>query len=51
MRATLAEDGILPFERQDSALLTILNAADCLLVRPAPDPPRQAGDLMDYILF
>ena len=51
MRATLTKDGILPFARQDSALLTVLSAADCVLVRPVADPARRAGDLVDYILF
>lgn len=40
---------ILPFERQDSALLSILTEADALLVRPIGDGPRAAGDEVDYI--
>ena len=50
MRARLAENGtIAPFERQDSALLSILTQADALLIRPVNDPVRLAGARMDYI--
>ena len=50
MRARLSEDGtIAPFERQDSALLSILTQADALLIRPVNDPVRLAGARMDYI--
>lgn len=40
---------VTPFERQDSALLSILTEADALLVRPISDGPRRAGEMMDYI--
>jgi len=40
---------IAPFERQDSALLSILTEADALLVRPIGDGPRVAGDEVEYI--
>lgn len=40
---------IVPFERQDSALLSILTEADALLVRPIGDGPRTAGDEVEYI--
>ena len=49
MRACLTEDGIAPFERQDSALLSVLNKADALLVRPANDGPRRTGETVEYI--
>ena len=50
MRARLGDDGtITPFDRQDSALLTILTQANALLIRPMNDGARRAGDLMDYI--
>ena len=53
MRARLTlTDGlpqITPFERQDSALLSILTEANALLIRPVSDGPRQAGDLVAYI--
>jgi molybdopterin molybdotransferase len=40
---------ITPFDRQDSALLTILSQADALLIRPIGDAARAAGDLVDYL--
>ena len=53
MRARLeqAEGGplIAPFDRQDSALVTILTEADALLIRPAHDGPRKAGEVMEYL--
>jgi molybdopterin molybdotransferase len=50
MRATLTEDGqIRAFERQDSALLTVLAEADALLIRPPHDPPREIGETMSYL--
>ena len=50
MRARLADDGtIAPFERQDSALLSILTEANALLIRPVNDGARHAGAAVDYI--
>jgi len=49
MRARLAPDGIAPFERQDSSLLSVLARANALLVRPVGDGPRQAGEIVEYI--
>ena len=49
MRARLGPDGVQVFDRQDSALLTVLAAANCLVVRPAGDCPRHKGDLIDVI--
>lgn len=55
MRARLAPDpaGHLPritaFDRQDSALMTVLAEADCLLIRPVGDPERPAGHEVDYL--
>ena len=53
MRARLTfGDGlptIAPFDRQDSALLSILTGADALMIRPPTDPARAAGDLVDYL--
>ncbi len=40
---------ITPFDRQDSALLSILGEADALLIRPVADPPRRAGDLAEFL--
>ena len=41
--------GIAPFDRQDSALLSILSDADALLIRPAEDGPRGTGSTVDYL--
>jgi molybdenum cofactor synthesis domain len=49
MRARLTPDGIRPFEKQDSSLLSILAEADALLVRPVEDGPRRAGETVDYV--
>ena len=38
-----------PFDRQDSALLTVLAEADALLIRPAGDIARDAGAPVQYI--
>ncbi|MGQ4272839.1 molybdopterin molybdotransferase MoeA [Terrihabitans sp. B22-R8] len=42
-----AENGtvlVKPFGRQDSSMLRLLAESDCLIVRPANDPARLAGD-------
>ncbi len=53
MRARLAPGtglpDIHPFERQDSALLSILSQADALLIRPLGDDLRRPGELVDYL--
>jgi molybdopterin molybdotransferase len=53
MRARLAAgDGlpdITPFDRQDSALLSILAQADALLIRPVNAAPCRAGDTVPYL--
>ena len=50
MRARLGpDDMITPFDRQDSALLSILGAADALLIRPVADGPRGAGSTVAYL--
>jgi molybdopterin molybdotransferase len=53
MRARLGGDAegatIAPFDRQDSALLSILSEADALLVRPVNDPARRPGEEVDYL--
>lgn len=55
MRAKLSETeggtAITPFDRQDSALLSILSQADALLIRPVADMPRNAGDVVSYLAF
>lgn len=53
MRARLsAGEGIpliTPFDRQDSALLSILGQADALLIRPISDGQRDAGSTVNYL--
>lgn len=53
MRARLAvAEGlprITPFDRQDSALITILTQADALLIRPLGDGLQAAGTVVDYL--
>jgi molybdopterin molybdotransferase len=53
MRACLTQGAgmpaITPFDRQDSALLSILGAADALLIRPVSDGPRAAGSTVSYL--
>lgn len=41
--------GITPFDRQDSALLSILGQADALLLRPVDAPACRAGDTVPYL--
>ena len=53
MRARLtltdALPDITPFDRQDSALLSILGQADALLIRPIDAPACHAGDTVSYL--
>lgn len=50
MRAKLGPGpSITPLPRQDSALLSVLAEADCLLIRKANDQARKAGEQMRYI--
>jgi molybdopterin molybdotransferase len=52
MRARLTPDSppaITPFDRQDSALLSILGQADALLIRPVDAPACRAGDTVPYL--
>ncbi|MBY6114739.1 molybdopterin molybdotransferase MoeA [Mameliella alba] len=49
MRAQLTNDGIQALDRQDSSLLSVLGAANALLIRPVGDPPREIGDRVDYL--
>lgn len=53
MRATLAPGADLPLIQpvadQDSARLRLLSDADALLIRPINDPPRSAGEVVEYI--
>jgi molybdopterin molybdotransferase len=51
MRARIDAAGVTVFDRQDSALLTVLSNANCLAVRAAGDPARGPGDAIDIILI
>jgi molybdopterin molybdotransferase len=39
----------VPFERQDSSMLSLLARADCLVIRPPHAPPARVGDPVDII--
>ena len=49
MRAKLDDSGLHVFERQDSALLTVLADANCLAVRAPNDGTRLPGDRLEII--
>ncbi len=49
MRAQVADGTVTVFERQDSALLTVLAAANALAVRPPNDGAHLPGDLLEII--
>ena len=50
MRATVNDDGwLLPADSQDSSFLTVLAGANALLRRPPEDPPRAAGEVVEYL--
>ncbi len=49
MRAKITAEGVSVFDRQDSALLSVLGAADALAVRPPHDAARAAGDEIEVI--
>ena len=49
MRARVEGSEITAFERQDSALLSVLSTANALLVRPVDDGPKQEGAQMEYV--
>ena len=51
MRASLTGDQVTVFDRQDSALLTVLAQANALAVRPPADGPRLPGDRIEVILL
>ena len=51
MRAHLDHEGIRAFDRQDSSLLSVLNAANALLLRPPHDGPREIGETVSYLAF
>ncbi|PUB19294.1 molybdopterin molybdotransferase MoeA [Yoonia sediminilitoris] len=49
MRAHAGPEGVTIFDRQDSALLSVLADANCLAVRPIDDPARAAGDPINIV--
>ena len=49
MRANISDDGLHVYDRQDSALLTVLSKANCLAVRAPNDGPRNCNDLLEII--
>ena len=49
MRATLTDGELIPAERQDSSLLSVLARANALMIRPPDDPARAKGDRIDYL--
>ncbi|PZO66577.1 MAG: molybdopterin molybdenumtransferase MoeA [Paracoccus denitrificans] len=53
LRARVTEGATLPviepFDDQDSARLSLLAQADALMIRPANDPARQAGEVVEWI--
>lgn len=51
MRANFDQGLITLADRQDSALLSVLGAANALVVRPPHAPAAAAGDPVDYIKF
>ncbi|SOH93611.1 molybdopterin molybdotransferase [Monaibacterium marinum] len=49
MRAVREGDGVRVYDRQDSSLLSVLDASDILVVRAPNDPARIAGDMVETI--
>jgi molybdopterin molybdotransferase len=49
MRGTFRDTGVAPLDRQDSSLLSVLAAADALIIRPPNDPERVVGDKVEFI--
>ena len=49
MRACVSQGQIRAETRQDSALLSVLAAANALLIRPPHDRAREIGDSVEYI--
>ncbi|WP_319823547.1 gephyrin-like molybdotransferase Glp [Thalassovita sp.] len=49
MRGRVDGGKVTVFDRQDSSLLSVLAEANALIVRPADDGPRAAGESVDYL--
>ena len=56
IRARLTADAqgrttVAPFDKQDSAMLSLLAVADCLIIRPPHAPAAKAGDLVEVLML
>jgi molybdopterin molybdotransferase len=51
MRAVLEDGRLTAMENQDSSLLGILTRSNALIVRPAGEGPRAAGEVVEYLPF
>jgi molybdopterin molybdotransferase len=56
LRARLSYDAqgrrvATPFEKQDSSMLSLMAAADCLVVRPPRAPAIAAGSVVNIVLL
>jgi molybdopterin molybdotransferase len=56
LRARLSYDAegrrvATPFDRQDSSMLSLMSAADCLVVRPPRAPAIAAGSIVNIVLL
>lgn len=51
MRARVSGDDITVFDKQDSALLTVLSHANALAIRPVADPAQPAGGSVKFIFI
>jgi molybdopterin molybdotransferase len=51
MRARFDNSQLIPFDRQDSALLTVLVHASALLVRAPHAPAQTKGTLAPYLVL
>lgn len=49
MRADVGPEGITVENKQDSAFLSVLATSNALVRRPAEDPARVCGDIVEYI--
>jgi molybdopterin molybdotransferase len=56
LRAKVSVDGegrttVAPFDKQDSAMLSLIASADCLIIRPPHAPAAKAGDLVEVLML
>ena len=51
VRAADGIDEVFPFEAQDSSMMRLLAAADCLVMRPPHAPPVAAGEIVPIVRF